>query len=543
MFVAFANIHFFKFFTLSLGYPAPELKWYKDDMEMDRYCGLPKYEIRRNGKTHTLHIYKYIILLCLHEKKCLFYTTKASFKKLMGHFFFFSCTLDDAAIYQVSASNSKGIVSCSGVLEVGTMNEYQIHQRFFAKLKQKAEKKKSTLEAQARKEEKENVQEEKPKISPERPPRKRHIPTSAATPAVKEPEAKEQPGTTAEPIRVSAEAKEVVPVISRDTEPDNERTLAPKKTKVSSDVEDGVNSSGAGKSHMLGNGGENCYDGGFSLAQFLAEALQSQATDEKQNPPEVENSQEIDTTIPSADKEKNDKQETIKTEGKELDKTQNEENERQQRREEEMAMEKEKQSVKLHPMPHIKYGSDKHHSKAHKDQDHHHIQHSISSMLHSVKDFLFGKNKKDSHDHPEKRDREVEPVEATQPSPPEMPPSFQIQQEDHTNSNTDPPTEGIAPMETDNLDEPSKVASALTSSVSLGTEKNKNEDRTLDADLPPTHKLPTEALVKSTGHSVKEAEDAVDSLEVPAGPESSCPGEEMPLSRLKLLTEVCTMVP
>lgn len=45
---------------MSLGYPAPELKWYKDDMEMDRYCGLPKYEIRRNGKTHTLHIYKYM---------------------------------------------------------------------------------------------------------------------------------------------------------------------------------------------------------------------------------------------------------------------------------------------------------------------------------------------------------------------------------------------------------------------------------------------------------------------------------------------------
>lgn len=44
----------------SVGYPAPELKWYKDDMEIDRYCGLPKYEIRRNGKTHTLHIYKYV---------------------------------------------------------------------------------------------------------------------------------------------------------------------------------------------------------------------------------------------------------------------------------------------------------------------------------------------------------------------------------------------------------------------------------------------------------------------------------------------------
>lgn len=51
------------YYTLSLlhsGYPAPELKWYKDDMEMDRYCGLPKYEINRNGKTHTLLIYKYV---------------------------------------------------------------------------------------------------------------------------------------------------------------------------------------------------------------------------------------------------------------------------------------------------------------------------------------------------------------------------------------------------------------------------------------------------------------------------------------------------
>lgn len=54
--------------------------------------------------------------------------------------------MDDAAIYQASARNSKGIVSCSGVLEVGTMNEYKIHQRFFAKLKQKAELKRRELE-------------------------------------------------------------------------------------------------------------------------------------------------------------------------------------------------------------------------------------------------------------------------------------------------------------------------------------------------------------------------------------------------------------
>uniref|UniRef100_A0A673CJL9 non-specific serine/threonine protein kinase n=1 Tax=Sphaeramia orbicularis TaxID=375764 RepID=A0A673CJL9_9TELE len=150
---------------IRLVYPAPELKWYKDDMEMDRYCGLPKYEIHRNGKTHTLHIY--------------------------------NCTLDDAAIYQVSASNSKGIVSCSGVLEVGTMDEFKIHQRFFAKLKQKAEKKKRDLEGQ-KKEDKENIKAEKPQGSPERPPRKRPIPQPEQRPALQEPEAVEQLGATAE---------------------------------------------------------------------------------------------------------------------------------------------------------------------------------------------------------------------------------------------------------------------------------------------------------------------------------------------------------
>ncbi|KAL0188318.1 hypothetical protein M9458_015417, partial [Cirrhinus mrigala] len=81
----------------------PEVTWYKDDIQLDRYCGLPKYEISRDDKTHTLQIY--------------------------------NCTLDDAAIYQASAQNSRGIVSCSGVLEVGTMSEFKIHQNYFAKLK------------------------------------------------------------------------------------------------------------------------------------------------------------------------------------------------------------------------------------------------------------------------------------------------------------------------------------------------------------------------------------------------------------------------
>uniref|UniRef100_A0A4W6FPH5 non-specific serine/threonine protein kinase n=1 Tax=Lates calcarifer TaxID=8187 RepID=A0A4W6FPH5_LATCA len=123
-----------KFSCVVTGYPIPQVMWYKDDMQLDRYCGLPKYEIFRNGQNHSLHIY--------------------------------NCTVEDAAIYQASAINTKGIVSCSGVLEVGEMNEFKIHQRYFAKLKQKAEHKRREAEG------KEN-QEPLRTISPDRSQRKR----------------------------------------------------------------------------------------------------------------------------------------------------------------------------------------------------------------------------------------------------------------------------------------------------------------------------------------------------------------------------------
>ncbi|KAM9126120.1 alpha-protein kinase 3 [Pangshura tecta] len=132
-----------KFTCIVTGYPQPEVTWYKDDEEMDRYCGLPKYEIFRHGNRHTLQLYK--------------------------------CREDDAAIYQASARNTKGIVSCSGVLEVGTMTEYKIHQRWFAKLKQKAEAKLHEIE-QSRKRGKENMEVEKlRRTSPERFQRKRRL--------------------------------------------------------------------------------------------------------------------------------------------------------------------------------------------------------------------------------------------------------------------------------------------------------------------------------------------------------------------------------
>uniref|UniRef100_A0A8C7MCL5 non-specific serine/threonine protein kinase n=1 Tax=Oncorhynchus kisutch TaxID=8019 RepID=A0A8C7MCL5_ONCKI len=202
------------------GNPAPELTWYRDDMELDRYCGLPKYKIGCNGKTHTLHIY--------------------------------NCTVDDAAIYQASARNSKGIVSCSGVLEVGTMSEYKIHQRFFSKLKQKAENKKRELE-ESRKRGKENIQKEPLEQQPlRRSPipsqRKRRASSVPSSPPDGEEitvsqgaEAVEQLSPAVEePNGVSAKASEPAPV--KPTEnggkiPNRETREAKKKIKISNESE------------------------------------------------------------------------------------------------------------------------------------------------------------------------------------------------------------------------------------------------------------------------------------------------------------------
>ncbi|XP_044048012.1 titin homolog isoform X2 [Siniperca chuatsi] len=502
-----------KFICVVSGYPTPELKWYKDDMEMDRYCGLPKYEIRRNGKTHTLHIY--------------------------------NCTLDDAAIYQVSASNSKGIVSCSGVLEVGTMNEYKIHQRFFAKLKQKAEKKR--MEEQTKKGDKENIQKEKPQSSPERPQRKRHVPPPEERPAVKEPEAVEQLGAAEEPNGVSAEVKETAPVTSKDSDLEkaispSEETLAKKKIKISNGVDSGVNtSSSSSRTHMMGNGGENCYDGGLSLAQFLAETLQSQAAEEKQNSSRGEKPKEMDIPIVSASKEKERGKERMRKEREEQEKALEEEYEREKRREEELAIEREKERERplemSHTVPYTKHGSEvKLHSKAHKDHDHHHIQASISSMLHTVKDFFFGKSKKDSHDHVENKEREFDLSPASmQPPQPETPPSFRVQPK--RNQVCKPVTEDVVPMEMDKPKEPLGTVDIEQLSVSLEPHEHKHEDSVLHTNLPPAHKLPPESMEESTGHSVEEADDVVEAMEVSVGPESSGPGEEMPLSGLQVLTE------
>lgn len=420
------------------------------------------------------------------------------------------------------------------------MNEYKIHQRFFSKLKQKAEnKKKNEAEVQGKKkEDKVNTQTEKQRVSPERPPRKRQVPP-AATPAIKEVLAVERQGAAAEINGVSTEA-EAARRPSKDKEPDKDEDLsdkasATKKTKVSNGVEAGVNSSNGGASQELRNGGENCYDGGISLAQFLAETLQSQTPEEQQGSGEGGSSTEMDMMELNASKGEDKVKEDVKNEREEEEKRQQEEYGREKRRDEEVATEtmKEREKQMTSEMElYAKHGSEtKHHSKAPKDHDHHNIQASISSMLHSVKDFLFGKSKKDSPDHVLNKDREFSQPPASQA---EMPPSFQLQQE--SQQARCPALEDAAPMEIDQMKEPREVLQAHI--VAQGPQGSKHEGRVPRVDQPPANKLKPEIM---EGQSVKMANDAPGSMEVSVVPESHSPGEGMPLAG-RVLTEVCAMV-
>lgn len=423
------------------------------------------------------------------------------------------------------------------------MNEYKIHQRFFSKLKQKAEnKKKMETEAQSNKnEDKENIQK-KMQISPERPPRKRHVPPPVTTSAIKEAAAVEQQGAAAGINGVNTEVREAGNEPSKDNEPDkeealSEKILAAKKLKISNGVDAGVNSINLSKGQELRNGGENCYDGGISLAQFLAETLQSQTSEEKQSSEEGDRTTDTDLNASKGeDKEKED----MRMEREEEAKRQQEECERQKRRDEEPATEKanerEKQTAASQMEQHAKHGSDtKLHSKAHKDHEHHNIQASFSSMLHSVKDFLFGKSKKDSPDHVTSKDREVPHSSASQA---EMPPSFQLQQDSQQVCR--PVTEdAAAPVEIHKAKEPQGVFQAQA--VSLGPQGSRPKERVLGADQPPANKLKLEIVEGSMGPSVKMGNDAAEAMEISVVPESCSPGEDMPLTG-QVLTEVCAMV-
>ncbi|XP_051918320.1 uncharacterized protein alpk3a isoform X2 [Hippocampus zosterae] len=502
-----------KFTCVVSGYPAPELKWYKDDMEMDRYCGLPKYEIHKNGKTHTLQIY--------------------------------NCTLDDAAIYQVSASNSKGIVSCSGVLEVGTMSEFKIHQRFFAKLKQKAEKKRKDLEEQNKKGVRDNLQTEEPHVSPEPPPRKRPVPGAAPVQAANEREVVEQLRSAAGANGVSFDVKGTASAIPLDNSlekniPAPEELVAKKKPKIANGVDAGVNtttnssSNSSNRGHAIENGGENCYDGGMGLAQFLSEALQSQTAEESENSSQLEKPQRMDVCIDNASVENEGRLEKLQVEREKRETAQDNET----IKEKYLVIEREKEKERFQEVSHLAEHP-KHHRKSLKDHDHHTIQSSFSSMLHTVKDFLFGKGKKDSHESIEHKDKEHDHLpKSIQPksTASQTPPSYRLYKK-HRAEMDKVHSAQVVPMETDKPKEPPKSVDVNQQSASKKLSMPQEPKVKVEAVKSPMSEFIPGSPKESSGQRNQETGVLVENMEVSAGERTSGAGQQTQLSGLQVLTE------
>ncbi|XP_062402598.1 alpha-protein kinase 3 isoform X2 [Sardina pilchardus] len=331
-----------KFTCVVSGNPAPELTWYRDDVELDRYCGLPKYEVSRNGKTHTLHIFK--------------------------------CTVDDAAIYQASARNSKGIVSCSGVLEVGDMSEYKIHQRFFSKLKQKAELKRREMDEGRRRERESAQQEQQNILTQDRIMRKRRTPDSLnSSDSAQEAEETAEESTEDVPAETPAEetngeametaaASDVVQENGNQganhvndsveivtTKAPNKEKLAKKKIRISNGFDEGVVDSGQSES-VLGNE-KHTNEEDLSLAQYLSQSVQSQAAEGKQSsvpaqtPMEVAAQHEKEKLAQQL-KEKEIEQENEREREKERQRENDRECEKERLRESERERERERQCTK-----------------------------------------------------------------------------------------------------------------------------------------------------------------------------------------------------
>ncbi|XP_056333796.1 alpha-protein kinase 3 isoform X2 [Danio aesculapii] len=358
-----------KFSCVVTGYPCPELTWYKDDMELDRYCGLPKYEIFRNGKTHTLHIY--------------------------------NCTEEDAAIYQASARNSKGIVSCSGVLEVGTMSEYMIHQRFFAKLKQKAENKRREME-ESRRRGKENIQKEQLNIiNQERLLRKRRTPAgnelSSSSPTTQDGEEnvisqgaeEEQPAVNNENTTQQASVGTTEMKTDNGIEKLNhicdsmelaaaKQSAKEKPGEKKMRITNGFDEVGIVTPTQGNRQQEDGYEG-ISLAKYLAESVQSPASEEHHSPALME----VDVG-PIQDKEQEQELEKERERLKEEERERNRETKKEREREKIRHTEQEQKASASAPS--TKAASLKEQEPQHKS--------ALTSVFHSLKDIFFGKSKK-----------------------------------------------------------------------------------------------------------------------------------------------------
>lgn len=321
---------------------------------------------------------------------------------------FGSCTEEDAAIYQASARNSKGIVSCSGVLEVGTMSEYMIHQRFFAKLKQKAENKRRELE-ESRRRGKENIQKEQLHvINQERLLRKRR------TPAGNDPLSSSPTTQSGEENMTSLGADEDQPALM-DDKSDNIMAQAPvgtKEMKTENGIEkinsicdpmevvvtkqspkekpdekkqritNGFDEVGITKPNESNGKQEDAYEG-MSLARYLAESVKSQASEQHPSSEIMEVNVSPVQGEKELEKERERLQEEERVRSREIEREKERERAKEREREKIRQTEQEQRAA---PGPSYKTASHKEPEPQHKS--------ALTSVLHSLKDIFFGKSKK-----------------------------------------------------------------------------------------------------------------------------------------------------
>lgn len=289
------------------------------------------------------------------------------------------------------------------------MSEYLIHQRFFAKLKQKAENKRRELE-ESRRRGKENIEKEQLNvINQERLLRKRRSPAgneASSSPAATQGEenmtstdAEQQPSVTGDTSDdITAQAS--VGTAEASTENGNEQInhvcetaevkrsakemLVEKKMRISNGFDD------ADIVQSVGEDDEGYQ--GMSLAKYLAETVQSQA--------EI---MEVDVQEKDLEKERErlreEERERLKEEERERLREEERERLKEVERERLRKVEREKERIRQKEQEQKVASVSTPKPVSHKEPEHQHKS-ALTSVFHSLKDIFFGKSKK-SNETPE----------------------------------------------------------------------------------------------------------------------------------------------
>lgn len=288
------------------------------------------------------------------------------------------------------------------------MSEYMIHQRFFAKLKQKAEKKRRELE-ESRLRGKEIIQKEQLNVSnQERLMRKRRSPaeneplSSSVTHeeenvTLQEINAEEQPSIIddkSEDITVQAS----LGTTELSTENGDEKRNHICDTEEVITVKQSAKEKLGEKKMRIANGfnepdiiqttesirKEDGYEG-KSLAKYLAESVQSQSNEQHQSAAQPEEIMEVDVSALQKEQEREleKKRERLKEEERERLREVEYRKERERERERIKQIEQEQKAVSIAAAK----------AALNKEPDHQHKS-ALTSVFHSLKDIFFGKSKK-----------------------------------------------------------------------------------------------------------------------------------------------------